>query len=138
MPTKNFPGKLSSLPKIATYVVKAAKKAGFNEKETHAVELAVEEACANIITHAYGGEKRGKITCTCQVEGNELTITLRDKGKPFNPEAVQVYRPDVDLQQRKPGGAGLFLIRRLMDKVQYEFTSDGNILTLIKRKSDKE
>lgn len=132
--TKIFPGRFDSLAKVGEFVTRAAKAAGFGPTAVYAVEMAVDEACTNIIEHAYGGEGRGDIECTCWVDDGELTVTLRDYGSPFDPSSVP--EPDINagLEERREGGLGLYLIRNLMDEVDFEFTSDsGNILTLVKR-----
>ncbi|GAB4537387.1 MAG: hypothetical protein Kow0063_24100 [Anaerolineae bacterium] len=101
----------------------------------YAVEMAVDEACTNIIEHAYGGEGRGDIECTCEVNCDKLVVTLRDYGRSFNPSSVP--EPDIQaaLEDRQEGGLGVYLIRKLMDEVHFEFTPDaGNILTMVKRK----
>lgn len=130
-----FPGRFDSLPRISEFVVGAAGTAGLSDEAVYAVEMAVDEACTNIIEHAYGGEGRGDIECTCQIKHGKLTITLRDHGYPFDPSSVP--EPDVNaaLEERQEGGLGLYLIQKLMDEVQFEFTSDsGNVLTMVKGK----
>jgi serine/threonine-protein kinase RsbW len=138
MRTLKFSGRLENLAKIRDFVVDAAKSAGFSDLEIYAVELAVDEACANIIEHAYGGEGVGDIQCTCQVNKDKLTITLRDSGKPFNPESVPEPNLNVPLEELQPGGAGLFLMRKMMDEVEFKFDPvKGNVLKLVKRKERK-
>jgi serine/threonine-protein kinase RsbW len=132
---RTFPGQFDSLVKISEFVTHAATVAGLGSTAVYAVEMAVDEACTNIIEHAYGGEGRGNIECMCQIDDGELTVTLRDHGCPFDPSSVP--EPDVNaaLQDRREGGLGLYLIRRLMDEVHFEFTSDsGNVLTMVKHK----
>ncbi len=133
--TKTFPGQFDSLAKIGEFVTRAAGCVGLSEEAVYAVEMAVDEACTNIIEHAYGGEGRGDIECTCQINSNKLTVTLQDRGRPFDPSSVP--EPDVNaaLEDRQEGGLGLYLIHRLMDEVHFEFTPDsGNVLTMVKRK----
>jgi len=133
--TATFPARFDSLAAIGELATHAAEAVGFDARAVYAVQLAVEEACANIIEHAYGGEGRGDIECTCIVNNNGLTVILRDYGRPFDPTSV----PDPDLcaslEDREVGGLGLYCIRQLMDKVRFEFTPDsGNVLTMVKRK----
>jgi serine/threonine-protein kinase RsbW len=133
--TKKFPGRFDSLSKMSEFVTRAASAAGFSQTAIYAVEMAVDEACTNIIEHAYGGEERGDIECTCQVSEGELTVTLRDFGRPFDPSGVPEPNIHAGLEERREGGLGLFLMRKLMDEVHFEFTADsGNVLTLVKRK----
>ena len=133
--TKTFSGRFENLAKITDFVIRAARSAGLDQAALYAVEMAVDEACANIIQHAYGGEGKGDIECTCQIGADELTVTLRDDGSPFDPSGVP--EPDVNapLEERDEGGLGLYLIRKVMDEVHFEFSTDsGNTLTLVKRK----
>lgn len=135
MTTVNFPGKFESLSKISQFVTKAARKAGLGDKETYAVQLAVDEACSNIIEHAYRGEGIGDIQCTCQVSERGLTIIIKDQGSPFKPKKIPEPNKKAALKNLKPRGAGLYLIRKLMDKVNFEVTPDsGNVLTMVKNK----
>jgi len=135
METVSFPGRFESLPKVGKFVAKAAKKAGLNDKAIYAVQLAVDEACANIIDHAYGGEGKGEMECTV-IPGNEgLTVILRDRGRPFNPQHIPDPQLNVPLEMIKPRGVGVYLMRKMMDEVRYEYSQEGgNILILFKRK----
>ena len=122
---------------IRDFVNLAAKDAGFNEKEIYAVELAVDEACANIIEHAYDGEGKGQIECTCNNINGGLEIIIKDDGKPFDPDSVPSPDFSVDLEDLQPRGAGLFIIRNLMDDVSFTFSKNkGNILRMVKRKKE--
>jgi len=137
MPFAIFPGQYEQLVKIRQFVSDAARQAGLNQKETFAIEQAVDEACSNIIEHAYGGENRGEILCTCCPIESGIKITLQDFGTSFNPD--EVAEPDLtkDIQDVKIGGLGLYFIRKLVDEVHFEFTSDrGNFLTLVKRRGE--
>jgi serine/threonine-protein kinase RsbW len=138
MSTAKFPGRYKSLAKISDFVMKAARKAELDDSAIYAVQLAVDEACSNIIEHAYGGEGSGEIQCTCTASRNGLTVILRDQGHPFNPDNVPEPRFDVSITDLKPGGAGLFLMRKLMDEVYFDFSPEsGNTLTMIKHKGGK-
>lgn len=133
MPTATFPARFDNLAKIGKFIEEATKKAGFDDSTTYAVQLAVDEACSNIIEHAYGGESKGDIQCTYHVENSRLIITLRDKGRPFDPEKVQEPNFGAPIEELKPRGAGLFLMRKLMDEIRFEFDQKtGNVLTLVK------
>lgn len=133
--TRTFAGRYDSLAAIGGFVAKAAEAAGLDPPAVHAVELAVDEACANIIDHAYGGEGRGDIEVTYRTNGNGLTVILRDHGEPFDLDLVPQPDLQAPLTDRNGGGLGLHFIRELMDEVRFEFTQDsGNVLTMIKRK----
>lgn len=134
MPTRIFPGRNDSLAPLSEYISEQAAAAGLNEKEIYAVQLAVDEAASNIIEHAYGGEDRGEIECTFTVSKNEIKVVLKDQGESFVPEDVPELPVGAPLDKFGPGGAGLFLMNKLMDEVRFEFHKGGNVLTMVKRK----
>ncbi|HSF83146.1 MAG TPA: ATP-binding protein [Anaerolineales bacterium] len=135
MKTSSFPGRYDSLAKVSEFVVKAAKDAGLDSEEVYAVELAVDEACCNIIDHAYGGEGIGELHCSVIVDEGKLTVILLDKGKSFDPKSIPDPDLKVPLEKLKPRGVGLYLMRKLMDEIKYEASpNSGNILTMIKHK----
>jgi serine/threonine-protein kinase RsbW len=123
--------RLENLSLINDFVAIAMKRLGI-EKNLHGVQLAVDEACTNIINHAYSGTE-GMITISCEVKGNYLVITIGDKGKAFDPDSV--LRPDLEseIHERHVGGLGLHFMKKLMDEVSYSFAADGNKLIMKKR-----
>jgi serine/threonine-protein kinase RsbW len=109
------------------------------------VQVAVDEACSNIIEHAYGGEVAADapcppgtprpqiIRCTCRTQQDRLIIELHDHGRPFDPATVPKPDLDADLNERHAGGLGVYFIQQLMDAVHFESTpGQGNTLTLTK------
>jgi anti-sigma regulatory factor (Ser/Thr protein kinase) len=130
-----FPGKLSSLAKIARFVAAAADAAGLDERATYAVQMAVDEACSNIIEHTYSDPAEGSIECEYEITDESLVITLRDQGRPFDPTAVADPELDAQLEQRPLGGLGVYLMRQLMDSVDHHYEpGTGNVLTLVKHR----
>jgi serine/threonine-protein kinase RsbW len=131
--SSTFSGKYSSLEEISNFVQQAAKQAGLSDFAVYSVETAVDEACSNIIEHAYGGEGKGDIECTCEVTGNELTITLQDHGAPFDPDRVPAPDLTCPLQDRSDHGFGLYFIKKWMDEVHFAFDpQSGNTLKMVK------
>lgn len=131
MATLKFPAKFTSLAEIGVFVVRQAEEAGFDNEGVYAVQLAVDEACTNIIEHGYAGAN-GEIVCTCEVLFDGLRITLEDQGKFFAPEpgsAPDLKRPLSRVQRR---GVGMFLMFQMMDEITYERIGDTNRLTMFK------
>jgi serine/threonine-protein kinase RsbW len=123
------------LSKICAFVVREAGEAGLDDTAAYGVELAVDEACTNIIEHAYGGEGKGEIECTARATKDGLVIILRDKGKAFDPTGVPDPDVNAPLEKLPSRGAGLFLMRKMMDEVHFEFRKGkGNTLTMLKRR----
>ena len=134
MPTRKFPGRHDSLKELGDYISEQAAAAGFDEKDSYAVQLAVDEAAANIIEHAYGGEDIGDFECTCHVSAGQIEIILKDSGSSFSPMEVPELLVGVPLEDFGPRGAGLRLMTKLMDDVQFEFSPGANKLVMVKRK----
>jgi serine/threonine-protein kinase RsbW len=136
--TRTFPARFESLAAIGRFIAAAAEHAGFDDYTVYQVQLAVDEACSNIIQHAYGGEGTGVIECTYRIRDEEFVVILRDYGQPFDPEAVPEPNLSSNIEDRTGGGLGLYLIRKIMDEVNFDFESEaGNVLTMVKRKNGK-
>jgi serine/threonine-protein kinase RsbW len=138
MKTRTFTGNFESLAPVSNFIVDQAEKAGFSPRDVYAIQTAVDEACANIIDHAYGGENIGTIEINVMQIKNGIRIILKDTGKPFNPD--EVPEPDISspLEVRKERGLGIFFMRQLMDRVDFTFSqSHGNTLTLVKYKREE-
>jgi len=125
--------KLKNLAVIDDFINESMKQLGMNKDETLQVRLAVNEACTNIIQHAYSGESEKPIIILCSMSGNECVIEIRDWGKPFDPDSVPLPDTESDLFERKEGGVGIFLMRQMMNDVRYVFRSGRyNELRMIK------
>lgn len=130
-----FPARFEFLDEIREFVAGIAKQGGFSEKDVYAIQLAADEAASNIIEHAYQGIPDGQITITCEMKDKSLVITMRDDGKAFDPSKVKQPNLKADLSERKIGGLGIYLMRKLMDEVRYQSVPGaGNTLTMIKRR----
>ena len=129
------PGRFESLARIAEFVTAAAKSAEMTEDDVFHIEMAVDEACSNVIEHAYA-HQAGDIELTCSSDApGSLKIVIMDQGRPFDPTAISqpvTANPD-QLEALQEGGLGLYFMRKLMDEIHFEFVpSAGNRLTMIK------
>lgn len=136
MITRIFPGSYESLAEIANFVRVEAKQTGLSFKEIFELETAVDEAVSNIIEHAYGGEGRGEISCTCAKLEEGIKITLEDNGLPFDPSSVPAPNLGFQIRNRNNHGLGFYMIRQLVDDIQVEYTGQKNILNMVKRKKE--
>lgn len=135
MQTVIFPGRYDCLAQIGEFVVNAAKSAGLNDANVYAVELAVDEACSNIIDHSYGGEGIGDVQCSVEITEGGFTVILHDRGRPFDPESVPTPQLNVPLDELQSRGIGFFLMGKMMDEIHYESSPEtGNVLTMVKHK----
>lgn len=130
-----FAGRYDSLNEIREFVAEAAQAAQLDSQGIYAIQLAVDEACCNIIDHAYGGEGRGWIDCQVDVRSDGLLVTLIDQGRSFDPERVPPPQIGKPLKAVKPRGVGLYLIKKMVDKMEYRsIEGEGNRMRLFKRK----
>jgi serine/threonine-protein kinase RsbW len=108
-----------NLSSLRDFISDNANKAGLGTDDIDDIILAVDEACTNIIKHAYKSVPDGEIIIEINYNSRKFTIKLIDHGNSFDPESVPV--PDLQkyLRQRKVGGLGLYLMRTLMDDVKY-------------------
>jgi anti-sigma regulatory factor (Ser/Thr protein kinase) len=118
------------------YVVRSvlyplALEAGFAKKGARQIVLAVDEACSNIIRHAYEGDTTKQIVVTVTDGADRFTIRLRDQGKKVDREKIAPR----DLDQVRPGGLGTHFMNEVFDLVTYDTSpAEGTILILEKRK----
>ncbi len=132
---RTFPAKFEFLDEVRSHVAQEARAAGFNDKAIYELQLAADEAASNIIEHAYEGRGDASFDVSCEFKQDRLIIIFHDHGRSF--DVSKVSKPDVKapLSERKIGGLGIYLMRKLMDDVQYQSSGSENTLTLTKRKA---
>ncbi len=130
-----IPSQTQYLHDVREFITNAATTFGFNEDETHNIVLAVDEACTNIIEHSYQYAKDKKIVIDVFLKKNSLEIIITDTGKKFEPDTIPTPNLEEYIQQRKQGGLGLFLIKKIMDTVEFSFQENKNILRMVKHRS---
>ena len=136
MQSVQFPAKFDYLDEIRDFVGEIARQGGFGSKEVYNIQLATDEAASNIIEHAYEGVSDGVLELSCGFQGSVIVIILVDHGEPFDPSEIPMPDLKADLSERKIGGLGIFLMRKLMDEVRYDSQpgKNSNTLTMTKRK----
>lgn len=129
---KVFPAQLNQLEAISEFVTAAARQAHMGERDIFAVQMAVDEAATNIIVHGYQEREGATLSIACWKEADGLVIEIRDRGRPFDP--CDVPEPDLHtpLEERREGGLGIFLMRRMMDRIEFSRQGDENVLTMVR------
>lgn len=129
------PSSTENLALIREFVGSAAQQAGFDSTEIAKLELAVDEACANVIEHAYGGHDVSKeVVIRATLDDQTLSIDIEDTGRGFDPELIQPEELERLISKRKTGGLGMRLMKTLMDEVHYEIEpGKKNALHMVKR-----
>lgn len=127
---------LKNLEIIRRFVIESATALGVAPDILSKLQLAVDEAATNVILHGYRNQGQGTIEIEMEQVESDLVIRLRDEATPFDPTEVPLPDINLPLSQRKPGGMGIYLIRRCVDEIRHRLTSSGgNELTLLKREA---
>ena len=120
------------LAQVRTAVEVGGGRVGFSQKDCHAMALAVDEALANVIRHAYQGANDKKIEIEItelnqQDDRQGLKVCIRDYGKTVDLSKIKGR----DLEDVRPGGLGVHIMRKIMDEVVFKCPSDGGTRLLM-------
>lgn len=128
------------LAAIRTVVCDATREAGFPEDQVAQIELAVDEACTNIIIHAYGRDQQGQphaqspeMQIAIRPEADRLVIDISDRGRRLDSAKIRPKDLQALMQEGRVDGYGIPIMHRCMDEVSYHSDADGtNTLRLVK------
>ena len=125
---------LDNLDTVLAFVDQQMEEAGCSMRMMTQVDVAVEEIFVNIAHYAYHPEV-GEAIVRCEAGGDpfQVVVGFADRGRPYNPLAREDPDVTLDAEQRQIGGLGIFMTKKLMDDIQYEFQDGQNILTLRKK-----
>ena len=132
----SVPGRYDRILEVCQFVIAGAEDAGFDADDLFKIELACDEACTNVIEHAYGSEDQGDIRVIWELSEQRFLIKVFDTGQPFKPDSIAKpvipESPD-EVEQMKIGGLGIHFMRKLMDEIHFSYDdSKGNQLLMIK------
>jgi serine/threonine-protein kinase RsbW len=127
-----IPSATRHLGAVREFVAERAEAEGLAEEAVQELRMAVEEACANVIEHAYAGDASREVEVAVIADDERFTVRIRDEGEPFRPDAYS--KPDVRelVKRRRSGGLGVHLMHRLMDDVEYQSRQGVNEVVLTK------
>ena len=129
-----IPSDLRLLALARSFVEAVCQVAGLDERMTHAVVLATDEATNNIIRHAHRDNPSAQLTIQCFLIDDGVEIHLQDEGEPFDLDAVPAFDPS----ELRIGGRGVFLMRKLMDELSCRPRDEGgNTLRMVKRCAER-
>jgi serine/threonine-protein kinase RsbW len=114
------PSSTENLALIREFVTTVGKQAMMSDEDIAKLELAVDEACANVIEHAYGHDISKEVDVRAIYDEDEVRISVIDSGRGFDPAKIDEETVEQLVAQRKSGGLGFRLIKSLMDDVSYE------------------
>ena len=127
-----LPCDINELSRLAEMVEEVCDEVGLPPSTTMQVNLALEEAVANVMYYAYPTGQHGDVTIEAEANAKRIKFVVSDGGLPFDPTTKEEIDINQPLEERAIGGLGIHLIRRYMDSISYERRDDRNILTLMK------
>jgi serine/threonine-protein kinase RsbW len=128
-----IPNQTDNLDLIRDFVGKVSGKVGFTEDDIDKIRIAVDEACTNVIKHAYEQEGEDHIGIIIKIDYSKLTIVVTDRGKGFNPKSLELPDMETYLAELRVGGLGIYLMKTLMDEVNYTIKPGvGNEVRMVK------
>jgi sigma-B regulation protein RsbU (phosphoserine phosphatase) len=127
---------VQEIPLLNAFVDEICEFNGLDEMTTMQMNLAIEEAVVNVMNYAYPEGTKGFVDITSMSDDESLQFVISDNGKPFDPTTKEEVDTTLPVEKRRIGGLGIFLVRKMMDNVKYEYKDGQNILTL-RKKSDK-
>jgi serine/threonine-protein kinase RsbW len=129
-----IPADVGEIPQVSAALKEAMRTCGFPADAILDLQLAVEEAVVNTVVHGYRGAP-GEVAIAIHLTDGQIEVRIEDHAPPFNPLTLPDPDRECDLNERRVGGLGIFLIRQLIDEVGYQYTGGKNVLTLVKRKA---
>jgi anti-sigma regulatory factor (Ser/Thr protein kinase) len=125
------PARAERLKEVRGAVGEAAGRCGCSDEAMREVVIAVDEACQNIIRHAYGEKTDGDVVVEIRCHGDTMIVDLRDFAEKVDPATIKPR----ELDDLKPGGLGTHFMREVMDSVEYLAPPQGrgNLLRMVKR-----
>ncbi len=118
--TLQVPSSTENLALIREFVTSIGRQATLTDEDINNLELAVDEACANVIEHAYGHDITKDVSVRATFDDEKLKISVIDEGRGFDPGKVNEKSLDQLVHERRSGGLGIRIIKSLMDEVSYE------------------
>lgn len=120
------------ISRLPAFMDRIARMVQLDSSLQSRLNLALEEAVTNVILYAYPEDTDGLVDIGAYLGGKQLTFTVTDTGKPFDPTGHAEVDISAGVGERKVGGLGIHLVRQIMDAVHYERRGDRNILTMTK------
>ena len=130
-----LPARLESLEELIHFVTAFATKQGLAQKSIQEIRLVIEESLVNIFSYAYP-DSRGDVELSCKLQKDRrLVVEIVDAGVPFDIRSTADPDLSAGISERKLGGLGIFIIRKMVHELQYRREKEKNILTLTFQKT---
>lgn len=123
---------ISALAGLRSFLQKTLSDLGLNDIDQHQLTLAVEEVCANLIIHSHHCNERDQINLEVKTSPNKIIFEIKDQGQAFNILDYEIPNIKKVMEEKRKGGLGIILVRKIMDEIEFESEKGTNTCRLIK------
>ncbi len=128
-----LPNDIETIPQLNEFIDSAAEEVGLEMSLTMSLNLALEEAVVNVMEYAYPEGQKGNVEIEVTADQEWMTFVITDTGIAFDPTMKEDADTTLSAEERPIGGLGIFLVRQLMDVIDYKRQDNKNVLTLQKK-----
>lgn len=135
--TVSIVNNLSEIEKITNEVENLWSKYKLPLKIMYNINISIDELLSNIINYGFDDSSKHLISVEFELSNKVFTLKIIDDGKPFNP--LEIDEPDINssLEEREIGGLGIFIVKNLVDKIDYQRINNKNIILIVKNISEQ-
>ena len=128
-----LPNDIETIPQLNEFIDSVAEEVGLEMSLTMSLNLALEEAVVNVMEYAYPEGQKGDVEIEVTADQEWMTFVIMDTGIAFDPTMKEDADTTLSAEERPIGGLGIFLVRQLMDVIDYKRQDNKNVLTLRKK-----
>ena len=128
-----LPNDIETIPQLNEFIDSVAEEVGLDMSLTMSLNLAIEEAVVNVMEYAYPEGQQGDVEIEVTAEQQWMTFVITDTGIAFDPTKKEDADTTLSAEERPIGGLGIFMVRQLMDVIDYKREGNKNVLTLQKK-----
>lgn len=128
-----LPNDIETIPQLNEFIDSVAEEVGLEMSLTMSLNLAIEEAVVNVMEYAYPDGQKGNVEIEVTADQQWMTFVITDTGIAFDPTTKEDADTTLSAEERPIGGLGIFLVRQLMDDINYKREGNKNVLTLRKK-----
>ena len=128
-----LPNDIETIPQLNEFIDSVAEEVGLEMSLTMSLNLAIEEAVVNVMEYAYPEGQQGDVEIEVTADQQWMTFVITDTGIAFDPTKKEDADTTLSAEERPIGGLGIFMVRQLMDVIDYKREDNKNVLTLQKK-----
>lgn len=128
-----LPNDIETIPQLNEFIDSVAEEVGLEMSLTMSLNLALEEAVVNVMEYAYPEGQKGNVEIEVTADQQWMTFVITDTGIAFDPTTKEDADTTLSAEERPIGGLGIFMVRQLMDVIEYKRKDNKNVLTLRKK-----